>query len=49
MRLHDVLFIVLALVLMAGAIMLTGCAGRGNSILNEVPSLDRILSETPKL
>lgn len=47
MKLHDVLFIVLALVLMAGAIMLTGCAG--NSVLNEVPSINRILSEAPKL
>lgn len=47
MKLSDVLFLVLALVLFAGAMMLSGCAG--NSVLNEVPSMHRILSETPKL
>lgn len=49
MRLHDVLFIVLALVLIAGAMMLSGCAGNGNHILREVPSIQRILNETPQL
>lgn len=47
MKLHDVLFIVLAVMLMVSALMLTGCAG--NSVLNEVPSVHRILSEAPKL
>lgn len=47
MRLHDALFLVLALVLIAGALMLTGCAGKGNHIMSEVPSLQRIWSETP--
>lgn len=47
MKLHDVLFIVLAVMLMVSALMLTGCAG--NSILKEVPGVHRILSEAPKL
>lgn len=29
--------------------ILSGCAGRGNSIIKEIPSAERILSEMPKL
>lgn len=28
-------------------VMLAGCAGKGNSVWKEVPSVDRILKETP--
>lgn len=30
-------------------VLLAGCAGNGNHILREVPSIQRILNETPQL
>lgn len=38
---------VIAVVLLAS--VLAGCAGNGNHILREVPSIQRILNETPQL
>lgn len=38
---------VVAIVLLAS--VLAGCAGNGNHILREVPSIQRILNETPQL
>lgn len=38
---------VIAVVMLAS--VLAGCAGNGNHILREVPSIQRILNETPQL